>query len=64
MKTRKIIYAEEGYILTNDEIYGKQILLADGISENDFYEITDKEYQKILTEKEKSSAAESESDSE
>ena len=54
MKTRKIIYAEEGYVLTNGEIYGKQIFLADGVSENDFHEITDEEYQKILAENEKS----------
>ena len=48
MKTRKIIYADEGKILTNGEIYGKQIFLAEGVSEADFYEITEAEYEKIL----------------
>ena len=50
MKTRTILYAEDGQVLTNGEIYGKQIFLADGVSESDFYEITDEEYQKILDE--------------
>ena len=48
MKTRKIIYADEGKILTNGEIYGKQIFLADGVSEADFYEITEEEYENIM----------------
>ena len=48
MKTRTIIYAENGKILTNGEIYGKQIFLADGVSKSDFYEITEEEYQMIL----------------
>ena len=47
MKTRKIIYADEGKILTNGEIYGKQIFLADGVSETEFYEITEEEYEEI-----------------
>lgn len=48
MTTRKIIYADEGKILTNGEIYGKQIFLADGVNETDFYEITEEEYEKIM----------------
>ena len=52
MKTRKIIYADEGKILTNGEIYGKQIFLADGVSEDDFHEITQEEYKEILKNEE------------
>lgn len=55
MKTRKVIYAEDGHVLTNGEIYGRQIFLADGVSEDEFHEITDAEYQKILEEQERTS---------
>ena len=48
MKTRKIIYADEGKILTNGEIYGRTIFLAEGVSEADFHEITEAEYEEIL----------------
>jgi hypothetical protein len=53
MKTRMIIYAEDGHVLANGEIYGTQIFLADGVNAEDFYEITVEEYQKILDEQEK-----------
>lgn len=52
MKTRVIIYAEEGKILTNGEIYGRQIFLAEGTSEKDFYEISEEEYNEIQKQKE------------
>lgn len=52
MKILKNIYADEGMILTNGEIYGKVILLAEGMNEADFYEITEEEYKKIMEEKE------------
>ena len=48
MKTRIIIYADEGKVLTNGEIYGKQIFLSESTSAEDFYEITDEEYADIL----------------
>jgi len=48
MKLRRIIYADEGKILTNGEIYGRHIYLADGVSETDFYEITEEEYNKKI----------------
>ncbi len=47
MKTRLILYADEGKILTNGEIYGKEIYLAEGLSAENFHEITDAEYGEI-----------------
>lgn len=52
MKIRTLLYAEEGKVLTNGEIYGKQILLAEGMYEFGFYEISDEEYAEILKSKE------------
>ena len=48
MRTRTIIYAEDGHVLTDGEIFGKQIFLAEGVSAEDFHEITDEEYHQIL----------------
>lgn len=53
MKTRKILYADDGKILTNGEIYGKQIFLAEGVDASDFYEIGVEEYEALMAEKEK-----------
>lgn len=50
MKIRNVLYADEGKVLTNGEVYGKQIYLADGVNPATFYEITDEEYAKILEE--------------
>ncbi len=47
MRTRLVIYSDEGMVLTNGELYGKQIFLAEGMSADDFYEISDKEYAGI-----------------
>lgn len=50
MQTRTVIYADEGKILTNGEIYGKQIFLAEGESTSAYYEITEAEYMELQTE--------------
>ena len=47
MTTRMILYADEGKVLTNGEIYGKEIYLAEGVSAENFREITDAEYNVI-----------------
>ena len=49
MKTRKILYADEGMVLTNGTDYGKIIYLAETANEGDFYEITETEYVKTTT---------------
>lgn len=53
MKTRIILYAEEGMVLTDGKIYGKTIYLADDKDETSFWEIPDADYQKILEKLEK-----------
>lgn len=50
MIVRKVIYADEGKVLTNGETYGTQIFLAEGLNEKDFYEISQEEYEEILNE--------------
>ena len=53
MKKRLFIYADDGKILTNNEIYVKQMLLAVGDTGDSFDEITEEEYAEIMAQKEK-----------
>lgn len=53
MKTRTILYADEGKILTNGKTYGKQIFLASGDSGFSFYEIDEEIYKQKLKEESK-----------
>ena len=48
MKTRQILYAEDGMVLTDGVTYGTVIYLAEGASAKDFREITKEEYEKII----------------
>ncbi len=45
------IRADEGKWLTDGENYGKTISLAEGVTIDDYYEITNKEYETIIAEK-------------
>ena len=53
MKSREIIYADKGKILTNGVEYGFEKLLAIGVNKSSYYEIPLEEYYKILEEEEK-----------
>jgi hypothetical protein len=44
---RTSIKAHDGMMLTNGEIYGTEIFLAEGMSKDDFHEITLEEYKEI-----------------
>ena len=47
IKIIKVLQASEGKVLTNGEIYGRIIFLADGLDESSFYEIDEEEYNKM-----------------
>ena len=45
---RETIEANEGFILTNGEIYGTIILLAEGASAEDYREIPIEDYEEMM----------------
>ena len=45
---RTILTASEGMMLTDGEIYGSKIFLAEGRSAEEFYEIPLEEYERIM----------------
>ena len=48
MKIRKVLYADKGKVLTDGTIYGTTIHLAEGLTGEDFYEISTEEYSLIM----------------
>lgn len=50
--------ATSGMVLTNGEAYGKEIYLGKNDAPENWYEITDKEYEKIVKEQEEREAVE------
>ena len=52
MKTRLILYADDGMILTNGEHFGKCIYLSEDADQSSYYEISQEEYDKLSTEQE------------
>lgn len=50
--TTTMITASEGYILTDGEVYGKVIYLGAGRKTDEFYEITEAEYETKMAESE------------
>jgi hypothetical protein len=48
MKTCIVLYADEGKILTNGEIYGRQIFLAENLTSEEFYEISEEMYNTLI----------------
>jgi hypothetical protein len=48
----KKITAAEGYVLTNGDVYSKEIYLGVNDSPSNWYEITEEEYEEILAKEE------------
>lgn len=46
--TRIKLTANDGYILTNGEVYGKEIYLGVNDSPDNWHEITEEEYAEVL----------------
>ncbi len=46
----KVIYADEGMILTNGELFGKAVILAACADASAYYEITEEEYNALIAE--------------
>ena len=44
---RKILKASEGMVLTNGEIYGSEIYLAEGVDASSFYEIPEDDIENL-----------------
>ena len=45
---KETLRASKGHILTNGELYGRVLYLAEGIDPSTFYEITEEEYEQRI----------------
>lgn len=52
MTKRIVLYADDGMVLTDGNIYGTQIFLEEGLSGADFHEISMDEYKSLFPEEE------------
>lgn len=52
IKLRKMV-ATDGFVLTNGDVYSKEIYLGKNDKPENWHEITDEEYQTILAEQER-----------
>lgn len=48
--TMRKLTASEGYVLTNGEVYGKEVYLGVNDSAENWHEITDAEYAEIVAQ--------------
>ena len=49
---RQTLIASDGMVLTDGEIYGREIYLAEGVNADAFHEITEAEYEQIVNSEE------------
>lgn len=52
MRTRTILYADDGMVLTDGDTYGRVIWLAEGADPAAYRQITEEEYSAILAAQE------------
>ncbi len=50
ISTRIVLQAENGMVLTDGESYGRTIMLEENRKPDEFHEITEDEYNSIITE--------------
>ena len=56
MKKVTQLIADKGKVITNGEIYGRVIILAENETADSFHEITEEEYEKIRAEEDTNEA--------
>ena len=56
MRTRVVLYADEGTVLTNGTDYGRVVWLAEDADPNAYHQITEAEYNAIMESEQADSA--------